>query len=94
MHWIDGEPHCCPCDLDPVPCAAAEGADDYRLLVDYDEATDQWFGLCSEHGEILRLGGTATDHDVITKWLARHDEYVHDGDGLIHWQMIIAEAAA
>jgi hypothetical protein len=96
VHWHDDEHGFCPCDepggvviIPPgVPVLATPVADDGPTFeVDYDERTDAWIGRCSEHGAIFQRAGDHDDHNAVVIALARHDEYEHDGDGMVHWQM-------
>lgn len=87
VHWHGGNLGYCPCDEGEkaFPEVVAPPEPEVELIVDYDGTSDEWFGRCAEHGEILRSDGSMDAHNLVVITLAQHDERLHDGDGKMHW---------
>ena len=57
-----------------------------EMVIDYSESRDEWIAVCPEHGVIARESGDQAGHNRTVGAAGRHEEFEHDGDGMIYWQ--------
>lgn len=58
-------------------------------LIDLDEHTQEWLGVCPHHGEIRRAENTVLGHDQAVWAIVQHWAMEHGDDGLIPLEMLM-----